>query len=377
MAQEMAVKKARKLRILVAPLDWGLGHATRCIPVIYELVKQDWAVWLAGEGAQEILLKNEFPELPFLSLKGYRVRYGGSWNGLLWSVFLQLPRILKTINEENDWLKKVVNEYQFDAIIADNRYGLYHSSVPSVFITHQLTIKTPFGKWSEHFLRMINYRFINRFTGCWIPDEEKKNGLAGELSHPSPMPAIPVHYISILSRLKKKNIEEKKNHLFISLSGPEPQRTILENKIIDDISQYKGTACIVRGMPGISTLIPSTSDIRFYNHLPAEEFNKEMEMADYVISRSGYSTVMDIVTLEKKSILIPTPGQTEQEYLAKYLTQKQFAFCITQNKFSLTDSMKKAIEFDYKKTLRTNKSILPLLIKSLLEKVKSDGIVDN
>ena len=377
MAEEMGVIKARKLRILVAPLDWGLGHATRCIPVIYELLKQDWAVWLAGEGAQEILLKNEFPELPFLPLKGYRVRYGGSWNGLLWSVFLQLPRILKTINDENDWLKKVVNEYQFDAIIADNRYGLYHSSVPSVFITHQLTIKTPFGKWSEHFLRKINYRFINRFTGCWIPDEEKENGLAGELSHPSAMPAVPVHYTSILSRLKKKNIEEKKNHLFISLSGPEPQRTILENKIIDDISQYKGTACIVRGMPGISTLIPSTNDIRFYNHLPAEDFNKEMEMADYVISRSGYSTVMDIVTLEKKSILIPTPGQTEQEYLAKYLTQKQFAFCITQNKFSLTDSMKKAIEFDYKKTLCSNKSTLPLLIKSLLEKVKADGIVDN
>ncbi len=377
MAPEMEVKKGGKPRILVAPLDWGLGHVTRCIPVIYELLKQGSEVWLAGEGAQEILLKNEFPELAFLPLNGYRVRYGSSRIGLIRSVFSQLPPLLKTIKQENNWLKKAVNDYQFDAIIADNRYGLYHSSVPSVFITHQLTIKTPFGKWSEHFFRKINYRFINRFAECWIPDEEKENGLAGELSHPANMPDIPVYYTGILSRLKKKNTEEKKNHLFISLSGPEPQRTLLENKIILDISKYNGTACIVRGLPGASTLIPSTNDIRFYNHLPTEEFNNEMETAEYIISRSGYSTVMDIVTLGKKSILIPTPGQTEQGYLAKYLTQKQFAFCMAQNNFSLTDSLQKSVKFDYKKILYCKETKLPSLISSLLKKVKPDAIVEN
>ena len=367
MVEDQAVKKGKNQRILVVPLDWGLGHATRCIPVIYELLRNECEVWLAGEGDQEILLKNEFPNLPFLPLKGYRVRYGRSRIDLLWSVFFQIFGILKTIREENNWLKKAVTEFHFDAVIADNRYGLYHSSVASVFITHQLTIKTPFGKWSEHFLKKINYRFINRFTECWIPDEEKENVLAGELSHPDKMPAIPVYYTGILSRFKKKNIQEKKNHLFISLSGPEPQRTLLENKIINDISQYNGTACIVRGLPGALTFIPSTNDIRFYNHLPAEEFNKEMEMADYVISRSGYSTVMDIVTLGKKSILIPTPGQTEQEYLAKYLTQKKISFCIGQKKFSLSGSLQKAFVFDYKKRENYNKPHLPSIIGSLLE----------
>jgi uncharacterized protein (TIGR00661 family) len=370
MIEDPAVKKTGNPRILVAPLDWGLGHATRCIPVIYELVKQNCEVWLAGEGAQKILLKQEFPEQPFLPLKGYRVKYGGSRTGLFPSLFSQLPRIFRTIRHENNWLKKVVDDYQFDAIVSDNRFGLYHSSVPCIFITHQLRIQTPFGKWSENFLQKINYRFVNRFTECWIPDEEKENGIAGELSHPVAMPAIPVQYMGILSRLKKNNAAaEKKDHLFISLSGPEPQRTLLENKIIRDIGHYNGTATIVRGLPGISTLIPSTNDIRFYNHLAADEFNIEMEKADYVISRSGYSTVMDIVTLGKKSILIPTPGQTEQEYLAKYLSEKRISFCISQKDFSLKEALQNVSGFEFKQINYINTSKLPLLIKSFVKKI--------
>ena len=208
------LKKVNSPRILVAPLDWGLGHATRCIPVIYELLKQGSEVWLAGEGAQEILLKQEFPGLPFLPLKGYRVRYSGSGAGLFRAIFFQVPGILKTIKKENEWLKKVVNEYQFDAIIADNRFGLYHSSIVSVFITHQLRIKTPMGKWSEYLMQKMNYRYINRFTECWIPDEENK--LAGELSHPAVMPAIPSYYVGVLSRLKKI-IQEREKDIYLFL----------------------------------------------------------------------------------------------------------------------------------------------------------------
>ncbi|HKZ67419.1 MAG TPA: glycosyltransferase [Chitinophagaceae bacterium] len=367
MTYDPAVKKISKPRILVAPLDWGLGHATRCIPVIYELLKQNSEVWLAGEGAQEALLKKEFPDLPFLPLKGYRVNYGGSRIDLFRAVFSQLPQLFKTIKQENNWLKKAVDSYQFDAIVSDNRYGLYHTSVPSIFMTHQLMIKTPFGKWSELFLQKINYRFINRFTECWVPDEENENGFAGKLSHPVATPAIPVHYMGILSRLEKNNNAEQKNHLFISLSGPEPQRTLLENKIVNELGHYPGTATVVRGLPAATRLIPSTNDIRFYNHLPSEEFNREMEKAEYVISRSGYSTVMDVLTLGKKSILIPTPGQTEQEYLAKYLTEKQLAFCINQKDFSLKEVLQKVVTFKYSITPNIISRKLPLLINALLE----------
>ncbi len=332
-------------KLLVAPLDWGLGHATRCIPIIKVLVENDCKVWLAGEGDQENLLRKEFPELPFLQLKGYRIQY--SVSGMIGKILLQIPRILNTIKEENKWLDERVKEYGFDTVISDNRYGLYHKKVHSVFITHQLSIKSSFGKWSEKFLQKWSYRFINRFNECWIPDEENENNLGGDLSHPQKTPSIPVKYIGPLSRFEKKLISEIKDHLLIILSGPEPLRSIFENNIIDQLVHYSGTATVVRGLPSADNIIPSTNTIHFYNHLTADLMNEEIAKAEFVVSRSGYSTIMDIAALQRKSILIPTPGQTEQEYLANYLSKKQFAFCVKQNEFSLQKNIEEARRFEY------------------------------
>lgn len=333
-------------KLLLAPLDWGLGHATRCVPVIKELLSIGSEVWLAGEGAQEKLLREEFPSLPFLPLKGYRVKYGKT--GLTGKLVLQIPSILQSIKSENNWLKEQVSKYQFDGVISDNRYGLHHENIFSVFITHQLCIKSSLGKWSEKFLQQWNYKFINRFHECWVPDEEGQNNLAGELSHPLKFPAIPVKYIGGLSRFKKKDVAEIKDHLLITLSGPEPQRTILENRIIDEVVNYNGTATIARGLPAERNIIPSTNTILFHNHLSSEELNNEAMKAALIIGRSGYSNVMDIAALQKKSILIPTPGQTEQEYLADHLMKKRFAFCINQNEFSLLKNIEEAGRFDYR-----------------------------
>ena len=170
-------------------------------------------------------------------------------------------------------------------------------------------------------------------AGCLILLGE--NNLAGELSHPMTIPRVPVKYIDLLSRFEKNEEGEIKDQLLFILSGPEPQRTILENKIIDEVSHYPGTATIVRGLPSAQSVIPSTGMIKFYNHLSAKELSEEIEKADWVISRSGYSTMMDLAKLQKKSILIPTPGQTEQEYLAKKLWQKKIAFSVEQKEFSL------------------------------------------
>jgi len=342
-------------KLLVAPLDWGLGHATRCVPVIRDLLNNHCEVWLAGEGAQEKLLREEFPLLPFLPLKGYRIKYAKT--GFTGKILLQVPSILRSIKEENKWLKEQVTKYGFEAVISDNRYGLYHENIFSVFITHQLFIKSSLGKWSEKMLQQWNYKFINRFNECWVPDEKGENNLSGELSHPVKLPSIPAKYIGPLSRFvrqsadslgEKNKIDEIKNHLLIILSGPEPQRTILENKVVDQIVNYPATATIVRGLPGERNVIPSTNTIHFYNHLSSEELNMEAMKAEFIISRSGYSTIMDIVALQKKSILIPTPGQTEQEYLADHLMKKQFAFCVDQKGFSLLKNIDAARNFEYR-----------------------------
>jgi hypothetical protein len=246
-------------------------------------------------------------------------------------------------------------------------------SVPSVFITHQLTIKSPLGKLTEKILQKRNYNYINRFSACWIPDlpagqasDEENDNLAGELSHPVKKPSVEIKYIGILSRFKKNETTENKNHLLVILSGPEPQRTILENIIVKDIGHYNGTATIVRGLPGSSSLIPSTNMIQFYNHLPTDELNAEMLKTEYVIARSGYSTVMDIATLQKKSILIPTPGQTEQEYLAKHLMEKKLAWCTIQKDFSLITALEKAEKFSYNTPRVKNNTLLQQVIRDFV-----------
>lgn len=334
-------------KILVAPLDWGLGHATRCVPLIKALCEINCEVWLAGEGPQEDLLRKEFPALPFLPLKGYRIKYGK--RNLTGNILMQIPSILRSIKEENRWLKDQVAKHAFDSVISDNRYGLYHEKIFSVFVTHQLRIKSPYGRWSENLLQQWNYKFINRFNECWVPDDADENNLAGELSHPEKLPAIPVKYIGPLSRFVcRESHEEKKGHLLFILSGPEPQRTLFEEKILEQVSQYAGTVTVLRGLPSSEKIIPSTDQILFYNHLPAEDLNEEIWKAEFIISHSGYSTVMDIAALQKKSILVPTPGQTEQEYLADYLMKKYFSFSVKQEDFSLLKNLKEAETFPYK-----------------------------
>lgn len=340
-------KSIGKPRILVAPLDWGLGHATRCIPIIRELIRLNADVWLAGEGAQEQLLKAEFPQLPFLELPGYRIRYSKTKQGLVWKMLRQGPKMRRAIGNEHRWLKKMVKKFLFDAVISDNRFGLHHPGIPCIFITHQLRIKSSAGKWTEKLLQKRNYRFINKFKACWVPDVPGEPNWAGELSHPKDMPEIPVHYIGLLSRFEKKPVKQKNNYLLIILSGPEPQRTILEDKVIKSIEHYNGPATIVRGLPGQLTLIPSTGKIHFYNHLPSHVLNNEILECEFVISRSGYSTVMDIAMLGKKSILVPTPGQTEQEYLAKYLSGKKLAVSINQDEFSIHESLAIAAKTEF------------------------------
>lgn len=370
--QEFTAGPLRKPRVLVAPLDWGLGHATRCIPIIYELLDQDASVWLAGEGPQAELLQAEFPLLPLLPLQGYGVRYSRQGRHFTRTILAQLPRIGRRINQEHRWLQAMMQQYSFDLILSDNRYGLYHPHASCILITHQLQIQHHWGNVVKQLLRHWHYNRIRRFEECWIPDLPIPNDLAGELAHPATMPGTPVTYIGHLSRLQPASDNVRQGHLFISLSGPEPQRTLFEEKIIEQISHYAGTAVIVRGLPQASRLIPSTGDIRFYNHLSSREYAAEMQKAQWVISRSGYSTIMDIARMGKQSILVPTPGQSEQEYLSRYLQQKQWALAGDQHTFDLPHLLAQAQQFPYSiPAFKENR--LGEEITRVIEKVKGRG----
>lgn len=357
-----------KPKVLIAPLDWGLGHATRCIPIIKILLITGFEVIIAGEKAQKELLQKEFPEVRFVELKGYQLKYAKkNWQTVLKIIF-QIPKILISVNRENRFLQRFLKHENIQIIISDNRYGFYSSKIFSVFITHQLFIKTPFGKRVENILQKINYRFINKFTCCWVPDFEKENILAGELSHPLFFPKTPVHYIGLLSRFEKIEPSIIKNDVLIILSGPEPQRTIFENLLIQQLKINTQKIVFVRGLPGEKNTL-NIPGVEVYNHLSSTELNKIICSSEFIISRSGYSTVMDLVKLGSKSILIPTPAQTEQEYLASFLLKNKIACCVEQKNFSLQDAVENAKLFSYKKIDFADQQLLENAIEDVIKKI--------
>jgi uncharacterized protein (TIGR00661 family) len=323
--------------VFVAPLDWGLGHATRCIPIISELLANGCEVIIATEGKQANLLKLEFPDVKQVFLKGYHLDFSKSrWSTILRIIF-QIPKILTRIKEETRWLELFTKENRVDLVISDNRFGLFHASIPTVFITHQLLIKTPFGKKVDSWLQRLNYKFINRFGQCWIPDLKEDDGLAGELSHPSILPRIPTYYLGVLSRIKAQTAATTHIKLLILLSGPEPQRTLLEQRLTKDLHLMSQHIVVIKGLPERGTDVQKMGAIHFYNHLPSLQLQDIINRSEIIISRPGYSTIMDLLPLGKKCIFIPTPGQTEQEYLAHYLEAKGWCYAVEQNNINLTE----------------------------------------
>lgn len=332
-------------KILVAPLDWGLGHATRCIPIIKHLKALDCEVIIAGTPTQGKLLKQQFPQNLFLPISGYNITYTKHRSLLPVKMLAQLPKIFSSIKKEHRWLQKIIQQHKIDVVISDNRYGLYSNLVPCYFITHQLQVITA-NKWMDKLARIINYRYINRFTACWVPDEKEEPSLAEKLSHPETMPKIPVHYIGPLSRFEKGETREIKYTWMMILSGPEPQRTLLEMKFLLSAGSMQGEVLLVRGKPGSEEKIPVPGNCTVYNHLPTEEMLHAIQSSEYIISRCGYTTVMEMFSLQKKCIFIPTPGQTEQEYLAKHLMNQQWCYTFLQHQ-PFIENIEKARTFNF------------------------------
>ena len=353
-------------KILIAPLDWGLGHTTRCIPIIKALLANSCRVVVSCNTEQQNLLLQEFNNVEFLFLEGYNIKYASNPKLLPISIIGQLPTINKAIKYEHQWLDKIIENNNIDLVISDNRYGLYSNKIPCIFITHQLTIKASF-LFIERWLQKINYQFINCYKACWVPDFSSDNNIAGMLSHPTKMPTIPVHYIGPLARFDKATsiincqssmVEINTNHKFkntnyiydccILLSGPEPQRTVLEKMILVDINNIKAKILLVRGKPGSIEKLQGYNGVEIKNHLVGNELQQAIQQSEFIISRSGYTTIMELLSLQKKAILIPTPSQTEQEYLGTRLMNQRWCYSISQQNFNLKNAISEAKNFDYK-----------------------------
>lgn len=334
-------------RILIAPLDWGLGHTSRCIPIIIHLQSQGHHVIVAGNNWQRQFIKRSLPGVETTALEGYEVSYGKKGTGFMFSMFRQMPKLLKTIRRENDWLIEQSAKMQFDGIISDNRYGLFHKRIPSVIMTHQLAVRTGMGRAANALLKKLHYKYLQRFNKCWVVDVNGKQCLGGKLSHPRTLPDN-AEYIGLLSQMGAKRTMGGE-YLLILLSGPEPQRSILSEILWKQVVGYKGKVIFVEGRHDAPARNMIPAHVTYHKQLTKDELQPLLENAGMVISRSGYSTLMDLVALEKKAIIIPTPGQTEQIYLGRYLHEQGVFYSVPQKGFKLQKSLEAAKQFPFNK----------------------------
>jgi uncharacterized protein (TIGR00661 family) len=319
-----------KKRILVAPLNWGLGHATRSIPIIKALIEQGFEPVIASDGVALSLLKKEFPELDSIELPSYNITYPKKGKFFKLNLIKGTPKMLKAIKKEKNVLKSIIESYQIEGVISDNRLGMYSKKVPSVFITHQLQVLSGNTTWLS---TKLHQNIIKRFDECWVPDYKGEPNLSGKLGHIK-SPKIATKYIGPLSRFNKIEIE-KKYDVMVLLSGPEPQRTLLEEKLFKEFEGFEGTVLFVKGTVENELKRTDKGNMVIYNFMTSELLEKALNESELIVSRSGYTTIMDLAKLNKKAFFIPTPGQFEQEYLAKRLTEDGIVPSCHQDNFTI------------------------------------------
>ncbi len=354
----------RRRRILVAPLDWGLGHATRCIPIINALLKRNAEVIIAGSGVSAILLKDEFPTLTHYSLPGYAPQYSTSFadSAMIWAMGRQLPHFIKTINQEHTQINQLVKKEKIDVLISDNRYGCYSSTATSVFITHQPHILMPDKfKWMEMAVNYFNRRQMARFNACWIPAPDGR--LLGEMI-PAALPPN-TRFIGNLSRFKKLPGEIKYKVVVVA-SGPEPQRQILVDMLRAQLIDLNLPAFLVAGRIDDLEKISTSGNLTEANYLDSAKLNQIIQQGEIIVARSGYSTVMDLAQLGKRAVFIPTPGQTEQAHLAARLIHQEIAYTMAQSGFNLARAIKKANKLKGFANFAPDESLLEQAIQSIL-----------
>lgn len=303
-------------RILVAPLDWGLGHAARCVPVVRALLQRGAVPIIAADKGPLALLRAEFPQLEHVRLPGITIRYSKSGSQLV-RMALQFPAMVRQVQAEQRAFERLRRTLRIDAVISDQRFGVRGADLPSVLITHQVFPFTPIAQGA---LRKVNMRHMERFHRCWVMDEPDAPGLAGELSHPPGARATMPRNARFIGALSRMSATKGPVHDVVAvISGPEPQRTLFERELIIVLSDLPGNHALVRGLPHMAQEAGEEriGNVQVMAHADADTLQGLLSDARAIVSRTGYTTLMDLAALGRSAIVVPTPGQEEQEYLGR------------------------------------------------------------
>ncbi len=326
----------KKKKILICPLEWGLGHAGRMIPIVMKLKALGHDIFIGAGNEHLALFRSELGDGNYIVFNGFKPGYSRNFPQYL-VLFFKTPLLAYHTIKEHYRLKNIISRYKIDIVISDNRFGLWNRKIKSVYITHLPLIPFPKGLKSLEWTGIYLHRFIiKKYSYCYIPDLPGAQNISGRLSHGLKLPQN-TRYIGLLSRFsfsepEKENNETEKtrSNVVLMLSGPEPQRGILREKIINILRNENADLVILEGNPMGNQKPVRDGNICSYNHLQSTDLRKLLLESDHIISRSGYSTIMELISLKISALLIPTPGQPEQEYLAEYLSGKGWFSTIDQ-----------------------------------------------
>jgi spore coat polysaccharide biosynthesis predicted glycosyltransferase SpsG len=366
--------------ILICPLEWGLGHAARMIPMAVKLREMNNNVIIASGEEHLSLLRTELPGLSYICFPGFKPVYSKFLPQYL-SLLFKVPLLLYHIVAEHHKLKKIIAENNIDIIISDNRFGLWNKNITSVYITHMPLIPFPAKlKILEPVGVLLHRKIIKKYSLCFIPDLRGDLNLSGRLSHGIKLPDN-VRYIGILSRFNDighivNDYHIKSKHNTVILSGPEPQKEILKQKLVALLKQDKIPTIIFEGKPSHGGEIAGIANITFYRHLPALQMKEIIQESECIITRSGYTTIMELVSMNRSALIIPTPGQTEQEYLAEYLSEKGWFNTVSQSEIKEGIQLHKSKIMWQDEINRQSSILLNKALNELLEKQHKESQTD-
>lgn len=330
------------MKVLFGVCSWGLGHATRDLPLIKGIIEAGHQITIVARGRSLNLLKEELGNsCCYLEIPDYSSPY--SKKDFSVPKFLSyFPVYMNQVIREHKRIKKLVRREGYERIVSDNRFGIHNREIPSYFISHQLRFLAPGRvKLFEMATEGFNYSFFkNSFTKFLVPDF-KEDFLSGDLSHNLKyFKERQVEYLGILSDLRKRKVRQDIDY-FISVSGPEPQRSIFEHKVLEQAPRLKGKVVVALGKPE-APQERGSSELRIFGYLNRREQEDVMNRAKLIIARPGYSTLMELVALGKKALFVPTPGQTEQVYLAKYHRKQGNFYSVGQDSLNLDRDVEEA-----------------------------------
>jgi uncharacterized protein (TIGR00661 family) len=356
------------MNIVYGLCSWGLGHATRSLPVIRKLIDENNKLTIISNGRSLDLLKKELGnEIKYYDIPDYPVLVSENTRQFMVKSLVYWPAFIKRMESGLQRLKKILEKNKYDRIISDARYDMYDKKIPSFFISHQMRIMNPLRlKRFESGSEIFNLFFFKRFSGVIIPDFKDDN-LSGDLSHNlKRIDEDKLHYIGALSDFKKKKIKKDIDFL-ISISGPEPQRTLLETKLLSQVDDLKGKIVVTLGKTEIKNK-KNMKNIITYSFLNKKKREDLLNRSKLVISRSGYSTIMDLAVVGTKALMTPTPGQIEQEYLGNFHNSKKTFYCVNQERLNL----KRDIEIARKTTGIVRKCNVDESVEKIIDIISSN-----